>query len=203
MPSQEFSSYAGFDIIREMVMRGLASVFCALLLCALAPAQKGGWRIVENLAAGSPVKIQLRRGASASGNTATVSATGLVLEESNGLSRTIAKNQITKVYLMGKAHKLRDGLIGAGVGGIGGFIYGAIIATRDAPPPGYTPPGYVCCQKHWVLAGSIIGGALGISGAIAGFFMDMRHTRALIYERDDARRHHKQIQHQRRTPALN
>ncbi len=183
-------------------MRGMALVFCALLLCELAPAQKGGWRAVEGLTRGSLVKIQLR-GTSVSGKIAMVSATGLVLEESNGLSRTIAKNQITKVYLMGKAHKLRDGLIGAGVGGIGGFIYGAIIATRDAPPPGYTPPGYVCCQKHWVLAGSIIGGALGISGAIAGFFMDMRHTRALIYERDDARRHHKQIQHQRRTPALN
>ncbi len=127
-------------------MRGMALVFCALLLCELAPAQKGGWRAVEGLTRGSLVKIQLR-GTSVSGKIAMVSATGLVLEESNGLSRTIAKNQITKVYLMGKAHKLRDGLIGAGVGGIGGFIYGAIIATRDAPPPGYTPPGLCMLPK--------------------------------------------------------
>ncbi len=182
-------------------MRGMALVFCALLLCELAPAQKGGWRAVEGLTRGSLVKIQLR-GTSVSGKIAMVSATGLVLENSNGLRRSIARDQIIKIYLMGKTHKLRDGLLGAGVGGIGGFIYGAIIASRDAPPPGYTPPGFVCCQKHWVLAGSIVGGALGISGAIAGFFIGMRHSRALIYERDDAWRRHKQMQHQRRMPAL-
>ncbi len=156
-------------------MKSLVAFYCVLVFCMYAVAQSTRWLAVQGLSAGSLVEVRLSWASTVEGKLLAVSTSGMNIQTSDGTMRYIAGSQITKVYLIGKSHKLRDALIGAGVGAVGGDLYGA------AHFKCYSYGGR--CQKvQSTVAVGVIFGAIG--AAIGAVISRIDPSRKLIYQRE-------------------
>ncbi len=165
-------------------MRGMAAIFCVFMLSTVSLARTYTWQAVQGLAAGMPVKVQMMRSGTVIGRVISVSASSIVVHTSNGSTYVIRRARIGRIYIMGKTKIIRDGLIGAGIGGITGAVTGAALAKGNAPNGPVTPQ---CCQPDRVYLAAFFGGIFSVIGAIAGALIGFRHTRTLIYK---CRHHH-------------
>ncbi|MGH9535721.1 MAG: hypothetical protein ACRD2E_12780 [Terriglobales bacterium] len=174
-------------------MRGLAAFFGALVFCTCGLAQGGGWAAVQGIAPGTQVKVHLSRAKAVQGMLVGVSPSGMEVQTSKGLVRELDRSRITRVYLVGKAHKLRDGLIGAGAGGAGGVVL-VLAAVHPLSKNGYFESdcsSRLPCNYPWTkaqdaaLAGAVFSGLAAAIGAVIG----SHHPKTLVYRRESAPRH--------------
>ncbi|MGH9491771.1 MAG: hypothetical protein ACRD17_14750 [Terriglobales bacterium] len=147
-------------------------------------AQGGGWAAVRGISPGSPVEVQLSPHGTAKGAVASVSASGMGVQNSDGSVRQVPKEQIAKVYLLEDSHKLRDALIGAGAGAAGGVALGIAVYNGGACCADYYPTSQQ--QPHPVskaVATAVYGAALAAVGAAIGAIIGSRHSKTLVYQR--------------------
>lgn len=163
-------------------MRGLAGLLLALTLCAGAAAQVGGWPAVRGIAPGSQVEVRLAPAAETpvrvKGQLIRASATGLEILPGHGAPRILPRPEIERVYLIGKAHKLRDGLILAGAG----LATGAVVGYRTGSPDSYAA--LVPHSRAGAAAG--LGALLAAAGAIIGAAIGLIRAKTLVYARAPA-----------------
>lgn len=178
-------------------MKGLGAFLGVLMFCTCAVAQGGGWAAVQGIPSGSRVKVQLSRAATVKGILVGVSASGMDVQTRDGATRHLDKEQITKVYLVGKSRELRDALIGGGIGGVGGVVLGLAVYTGCCTYYTDFVPQSRPLSKAAATAvyGMAIGGAGAIIGAVIGRIAGRSKT--LIYERDSG---HDQKPAQRQNP---
>lgn len=168
---------------RISAIRFVLAIACAAAFCGIAAAQGGGWAAIEGISPGSRVEVRLSPHGTAKGTIATVSASGMDIEKSNGSIRHIARAQIAKVYLVGKSHRLRGGLIGAAAGGAAGAVFGYAVAFN-----GYNddlhPPVRVDRRAAWAALGALVIGAVG---AVIGAVIGSRRSKTLVYQQESDR----------------
>lgn len=167
----------------------MAAFFGALLLCTCALAQGGGWAAVQGVSPGSRIEVRLTppKAVNVKGVLVSVSGTGLDVQNSNGSVRHVARARIAKVYLVGKAHKLRDGLIGAAAGGATGAVLGYAVAFDGYDYNGHTGLPY---HEDNRAAGAAVGAlAIGTVGAAIGAVIGLRHKKTLVYRRESGPHH--------------
>ncbi|MGH9507291.1 MAG: hypothetical protein ACRD13_10240 [Terriglobales bacterium] len=149
----------------------------ALALCTCAVAQGGGWAAVRGIPPGSRVEVQLARAKGVKGMLIEASASGMEVQTSDGSTRRLDRRQITKVYLIRRAHKLRDGLIGAGAGSAGGAALGSAKLAKSYD----TSFGQVRINRAPEFAAEALVGAA--VGAVIGAVIGSRHAKTLVYQR--------------------
>ncbi|MGH9507438.1 MAG: hypothetical protein ACRD13_10985 [Terriglobales bacterium] len=159
------------------MIRGLAAFLGALAFCTCAMAQGGGWAAVRGIAPGSRVEVELARAKAVKGMLVDASASGMEVQESNGSTRRLGRGRITKVYLIGKAHKLRGGVIGAGAGGGSALL----LYMAGHCTPAYSSDG--CTSRWWYV---LVGAAFAAVGAAVGAVIGSHHSRTLVYRRETA-----------------
>lgn len=158
-------------------MRGFVAFLGALAFCSGALAQTGGWAAVEGIAPGARVEVRLSPPATVQGVVASVSASGLVVQKPGGAVRHIARARIAKVYLVAKSHKLRDALIGAGLGGAGGAVYG----YRRLPK--YSDSFAAPVPNNRVGSAAYFALLVGAIGAAIGALIGLHGSKTLVYRR--------------------
>lgn len=164
-------------------MRSILAIACASAFCGIAAAQGGGWAAVEGITPESTVQIRRLRAATVKGTFISASSSGVKLQTSDGSTRNIDRRRIARVYLLKKSQKLRDGLIGAGIGFASGFALGYMkTAKYESTPTGPAP-------NNRAGSGAIAGTFLAAVGAAIGVVVGRIKgpSRALIYERDSSR----------------
>lgn len=159
----------------------LACTVLAVCTCAVAQgsAQGGGWAAVEGIAPGAQVEVRLAPHGTAKGAVASVSGSGVDIQNANGSIRQIPKAQIAKLYLVGKSHKLRDGLTGVGILGGAGAVFGY---TRPFPYS-YTYPlnGFPVPHDERPYRTAAFGLMAGAAGAVLGVIIGSHHPKTLVY----------------------
>lgn len=174
-------------------MRGLAAFLGALVLCTCALAQGGGWAAVQGIAPGTQVKVHLSRAKAVQGMLVGVSPSGMEVQTSKGLVRDLDRNRITRVYLVGKAHKLHDSLVAAGYGGAGGIVL-VLLAYHPLPDNEVFQSNcrsMLPCSYPWSKAklAAIDGAVLSGFAAAVGAVIGSHHPKTLVYRRESAPRH--------------
>lgn len=161
-------------------MRGLVAFWGVLVLCMSAVAQWGGWVTVQGITSGSRVEVRLA-GATVKGTLVGVSKSSMEIQTSGGSIHHLDKEQVEKVYLVGRSHKLRDGLIGAGIGFAGGFISDYAKTQKYQSVPGGQIP------NPRASASAEFGALCAIIGATVGAVIGLRHGKTLVYKRKSVR----------------
>lgn len=159
------------------MIRGFVAFLGALAYCTCAVAQGGGWAAVQGIAPGSRVEVQLARAKGVKGMLIEASASGMDVQTANSSTRHLNRGQIAKVYLIGNAHKLRDGLIGAGAG----FGAGAVAGYRRLPEYSDDSTGPV--RNNRAGAAVYVGALVGVAGAVIGAVIGSHHAKTLVYQR--------------------
>ncbi|MGH9507290.1 MAG: hypothetical protein ACRD13_10235, partial [Terriglobales bacterium] len=156
----------------------MAAFLGALALCTCAVAQGGGWAAVRGIPPGSRVKVQLLRAKGVKGMLVEASASGMEVQTANGSTRPLDRRQIAKVYLIGKARKLRDGLIGAGTASVGGV---ALVLAAYNPQDGESCLSPCVPARPWSTAAvaALYGAAIGAIGAVIGAVIGSHHAKTL------------------------
>lgn len=115
----------------------------------------------------------------AKGTVASTSGAGIEIQNSEGAFRTIPRARIAKLYLIGKSHKLRDGLIGAGILGGAGAVFGY---TRPYPYS-YTYPlnGFPVPHDERPYRAAAGGLVAGFAGAVIGAVIGLWPPKTLVY----------------------
>ena len=134
----------------------LPTLFLLATSCALsAQTNPASWSNLNSLQAGQKIQVVDTSAKKHSGTFVSVSDTAIVLTQSNG-DRTLQKQDVRAVKLIKGSRRLRNTLIGAGIGaGAGGGITAAA----------WEPHGFLGGRGTGAAVGAIIG---GISGAIVG-----------------------------------
>jgi hypothetical protein len=148
-------------------MRNLAAVLLLvpLLIQAQSDALPSDWQAVKTLPAGARVAATLRGGERVKG--AFESATDAALAISRGgYSREIARQDVSRLYRVGRGSRGKRIAIGAAVGGGIGTALGAAA---------YSKGDFV---KAVIPGMALIGAG---AGALIGLLAGMRHTSVLIY----------------------
>ena len=109
----------------------------ALIVMFLAPAftlaqtSQNSWDNLRKLAPGQPIRVVLKDAKSYSGPFQSVSDNELVLRI-GGEQQTLARRDVLRVSTKGVSHRLRNGLIGAGIGAAVGVAWGVSCDYREA-----------------------------------------------------------------------
>lgn len=111
-----------------MSLRRLAlSIFMLALLSQYIPAQSNDWAIVKQLVPGQDVKVQLVSGKSYRGAVKSVSDDSILVEKNH----LVQRQDVRRVLLPKPNHRLRNTLIGLGVGAGTGLAIGAAADAQD------------------------------------------------------------------------
>lgn len=159
------------------MIRGFVAFLDALAFCTCAVAQGGGWAAVRGIPPGSRVEVQLARAKGVKGMLIEASASGMEVQTANSSTRHLNRGQITKVYLIGNAHKLRDGLIGAGAGSADGAALGSATLAKSYD----TSFGQVRINRAPEFAAEALASAA--VGAVIGAVIGSHHAKTLVYQR--------------------
>jgi hypothetical protein len=130
----------------------------------LAQANKASWSDLSGLQPGQRIQVAETTSKKHSGNFLSISDTAISYRETNG-QRSISKQDVYSVKLMGHKHRLRNTLIAAGIGaGVGAGIGAAL----------HEP----CSSRSYCLdiggaalpagAGAVLG---GLGGAVVGILL--------------------------------
>lgn len=163
-------------------MKGLVAFLGALVLCTCAAAQGGGWAAVQGISPGSRVEVRLSPPRTVKGTLVSVSTSGMEVQTTDGATRYLDAGQVTRVYLVGESHKLRDGLVGAG----GGFAFGFIYDYANTQKYESTS----CCglvPNPRTSASFEVGALCAAIGAAVGAVIGLRHGKTLVYRREPGR----------------
>jgi len=114
----------GGKVVGRQMKRALAIAFAA----GIAAAQSPDWAAVKGIAKDIEVRVSSSDGKSMRGKFQSASDDSLILAASNA-EQTVARAQIKRVSTKKKNHRLRNTLIGAGIGGGTGAAIGA--STKD------------------------------------------------------------------------
>jgi hypothetical protein len=108
-----------------------------LLLVALAPVLMAqaptAWENVKHLTPGTDVRVKLMDGRTLRGGFESATDDALMMGTANS-QETLNRAMIAKVSIRGKNHRLRNTLIGFGVGAAGGLIAGAVTDAETCHP---------------------------------------------------------------------
>lgn len=146
-------------------MRSILSIAVLLTTTCALPAQtnRSSWENLNALHAGQKIQVVETDSKKHTGVFVSVSDTAIVLMQTDG-NRTVERQDVRTVKLLKGGHRLRNTLIGAGVGaGAGGGI------TAGA----WEPHGFLGGKGTGAAVGAILGGAVG---AILGATWPSRHT---------------------------
>ena len=159
-----------------MRMRTLVSCLIAVMLAL--PLEgiaqtANNWKSVTSLQSGQKVIVELKDGKKLKRKFGHASETSVTLLSGKN-TEDVARTDIRKVYRETGASKGKSTLVGAGVGGGAGAIFGAAALGSD--------------DKGWFsITRSEAAGVVGIFGAsvgaVTGFVVGLvRHKKTLIYE---------------------
>ena len=95
-----------------------------LLIVLAAGTAAAQWTNVKNLAIGQEIRISLADGRSFRGEVQSVADDSLVIAAANN-QQALERAQIRKIATKGESHRLRNTLIGLGVGAGAGLAFGA------------------------------------------------------------------------------
>lgn len=137
-------------------------IFALVLLSA--PALRGAgekgdaanWENLRNVAPSSSVRVVLKNVGTHQGKLRGVSDESLTISTAAG-KKTFARNEVLRVSTKGKSHRVRNLLIGMGVGAVTGVIVG--VADPELGQG-------TCAQGSCVDAGTAA--LVGFGGAVAG-----------------------------------
>jgi hypothetical protein len=129
--------------------------------CAL-PAQsiQGSWQNLSGLQAGQKIEVLEANSKKVSGHFLSVSEAGITLQEGAG-SQMVEKQDVLRVRLMKNKHRLRNTLIGAGIGAGTGAVIGG------AWNNGFFPRG---------LAAGVLATVFLVPGAVVGVLVPSNET---------------------------
>jgi hypothetical protein len=160
-------------------MRQFLATFTILLLIAIPvvgqQSSQEDWSAIASLTAGTPVEVQSQDNGKLKGTIASVSDASLVLTLKNQTPKTVTRQSITRVYVVGKRHVA---LYAAIVGGIG-FGTGAAIGSLACGSRGS-----LCTRGQGV---GVAGAIIGTAGALAGAAIGSHKGKKLIYRVHPAR----------------
>jgi hypothetical protein len=108
-----------------------------LLLLTLAPAlvaqSRANWDSVKQMSAGQPIRVSLTDGRNVTGALLSVTDESLTVAASKS-QEALTRTMVAKVSSRGANHRLRNTLIGFGVGAGGGLIAGAVTDAETCHP---------------------------------------------------------------------
>jgi hypothetical protein len=87
------------------------------------------WNVVQQLTSGQEVKVVLKEGGSRRGSFESVNDTGVVIRAGKG-EQTLSRDQVARILVKSKGHRVRNVLIGAGIGAGAGLGAGASIDSN-------------------------------------------------------------------------
>jgi hypothetical protein len=155
-------------------MKAIAALtIVSLFLASVASAQDGGsnapgWSVRSSLHIGQKLQVNTKDGKSKRGTLDSLTDTDLTLIE-KGKSFNFQSGDIDKIYVLRGRSVAKKMLIGAGVGGGGGAVIGAIAGRND---DWFGPGGMAAILG---LGGLII-------GSLVGFAMGVSQKKDLVYE---------------------
>jgi hypothetical protein len=130
--------------------------------------QVDAWERVKRVETGKQVSITLQSGKSVSGKMSEWRADGVSLQRGKRIE-SLAKADITKVYVTAGMSRGKRAAWAAGIGGAAGAgTFGALVAGGDTA---YVPPGAIVAV-----------GALFISGTAAGIAALIPQRKQLVYQ---------------------
>jgi len=141
-------------------MRNVQGALVALLVAAAISAAQppGDWSGVQALASGTEVRVAIAQSSAVAGKLENETGTTLTLNPGSG-SRSIDRQQLTRIWVKTKARRKRSTFIGLAVGAGGGAAFGGAAASSCS--------GNICGGHGAALiAGAAAGGA--IVGALIG-----------------------------------
>jgi hypothetical protein len=137
----------------------------SLVAAAQAPAPASNWDHVKMLSAGIEVRVVAGASKPVVGGLESVTDGELVLRLAGG-PQSIPRPSILSVSIERKDHRLRNALIGLGVGTLAGAGIGAIAGRAQE-----NNCNQFLCNSLDVPAGAAVGGVIGLlSGTLAGVF---------------------------------
>jgi hypothetical protein len=95
-----------------------------MLAAAAAIAQKNNWANVKSVPVGGEIRVSLEGGKSYRGQLQSLTDEALIIVAASS-QETLARAQIRKIATKGDSHRLRNTLIGFGVGAGAGLAIGA------------------------------------------------------------------------------
>ncbi|MDP9171980.1 MAG: hypothetical protein M3N54_15290 [Acidobacteriota bacterium] len=132
-------------------------IACLLLFTFQIKAQTQSWSSVKAISPGTEIRIA---GASPiHGTLQTVSDDTLVINSTTG-SKTFDRPQITRVSVKKTSHRMRNTLLGAGVGAVGGLAVGAASDHSCAPSGCFFGNNFG--KEILTPAGAVIGALVGV-----------------------------------------
>jgi hypothetical protein len=130
--------------------------------------------VFNSIRVGQKLQINTKDGKSISGKLDKLMDTGLTVI-SKGISFSFQTADIDKIYVLRGRPIVKRTLMGAGVGGAGGAVTGAIITRNDA----WFGPAF---------GAAILGGMGIIIGSIFGLAAGISQKKDLVYEANPAHR---------------
>ena len=84
------------------------------------------WNVVQQLPSGQEIKVVLKEGGSRRGSFESANDTGVVIRAGKG-EQTLSRDHVARILVKSKGHRVRNVLIGAGIGAGAGLGAGASI----------------------------------------------------------------------------
>lgn len=145
--------------------RALVILLCALAMPYVSPAQSkhASWENLNSLRAGQEIEVVDSNSNRHTGTFTGLSDDAIRLNDAKG-EETIQRVSVMRVNLRGSSHRLRNTLIGAGIGAGAGAAIGPIGHHQGSAQ---NPNGTLIKPGQAAAAGAAIGGILGgIVGAL-------------------------------------
>ena len=153
-------------------MRNILLLTCVLgISCASwAQGDQASWASLSTLHAGQKIQVVEMNSKKHSGTFVNSSDTAISFQDTAG-QQTIPKQDVRRVKLMENKHRLRNTLIGAGVGAGAGTVIGAASFQPCSPSQSF------CIQPIGRGAIAAIGAVVGaVAGAIVGVLLPSHST---------------------------
>jgi hypothetical protein len=130
-----------------------------VLAAGLASAEKNDWANVKALPIGGEIRVSLQTGKSYRGQVQNVTEESLIIVAASS-QETLARAQIKKISSKGDSHRMRNTLIGLGIGAGSGLAIGA---GSDASCGGHCWFGNNIGKEVLTPVGAIVGTLIGVA----------------------------------------
>lgn len=128
-------------------------------LAAATAAAQSDWVKVKALPIGQEIRASLRDGKSYRGQVQNVTDEALVMVAASQ-QQTLARAEVKKIATKSEGHRLRNALIGAGLGAAGGVGFGAAIDASCSP---HCLGGNNTGKFVFTPVGAIVGAVVGVA----------------------------------------
>ena len=155
----------------KCISRAICVVVSAAVFASQTAAASSDWAVVQGLASGAGVRLDLKTGKSVSGAVDHVTADAVYLQTKKEAA-TINREEISRLYVKKKARSAMLILAGAGAGAAAGGAIGAKIMEKEK--------GYGGAVAGTVVLFSLIGAGVGALARGSG--------KTLVYESPSSKR---------------